>query len=129
MPCGNRVVQHTVLYLGEINDSQKEQLIRAIEVFDEESGQMEQMRLFAAERVSAGDMPQGVRVQLKDFELRRPRQWGGCWLFTEVWKELGLEGFWREKLGVSREGTDWEHVLQTLCCYRLLDPGSEWRLH
>src|SRR5690606_36910329 len=23
----------------------------------------------------------------------------------------------------------WEHVLQTLCCYRLLDPGSEWRLH
>jgi hypothetical protein len=126
---GNRVVQHTVLYLGEISDSQKEQWIRAIEVFDEESGQMEQMRLFAAERVPAGDMPQGVRVQLKDFELRRPRQWGGCWLFTEVWKELGLEGFWREKLGVSREGTDWEHVLQTLCCYRLLDPGSEWRPH
>ena len=21
------------------------------------------------------------------------------------------------------------HVLQTLCCYRLLDLGSEWRLH
>ena len=32
-------------------------------------------------------------------------------------------------LGCSREGTDWEHVLQTLCSYRLLDPGSEWRLH
>ena len=33
---GNRVVQHTVLYLGEINDSQREQWIRAIEVFDED---------------------------------------------------------------------------------------------
>ena len=32
-------------------------------------------------------------------------------------------------MGCSREGTDWEHVLQTLVCYRLLDPGSEWRLH
>lgn len=37
--------------------------------------------------------------------------------------------FWRPRLGISREGTNWEHVLQVLCCYRLLDPGSEWRLH
>jgi len=42
---------------------------------------------------------------------------------------LGLEEFWRRRLGSSREGTDWEHVLETLCCYRLLEPGSEWRLH
>src|SRR4030095_6879520 len=29
----------------------------------------------------------------------------------------------------SREGTNWLHVLQTLTVYRLIDPGSEWRLH
>ena len=29
----------------------------------------------------------------------------------------------------SREGTCWRHILQTLVCYRLIDPGSEWRLH
>jgi len=23
----------------------------------------------------------------------------------------------------------WRHILQTLVCYRLIDPGSEWRLH
>ena len=68
-------------------------------------------------------------MRLRDFELHRPRQWGACWLFSELWQELGLDAFWRERLGCSREGTDWEHVLQTLCCYRLLDPGSEWRLH
>jgi hypothetical protein len=124
-----RVVQHTVLYLGEINDSQKEQWIRAIEVFDEEGGGPAQLKLFAAERGLPASAPDGVQVRLRDFELHRPRQWGGCWLFTELWKQLGLDGFWRERLGLSREGTDWEHVLQTLCCYRLLDPGSEWRLH
>jgi transposase len=126
---GSRVVQHTVLYLGEINDSQKEQWIRAIEVFDEDEGGSQQMKLFAAERAMAENQPDAVRVRLKDFELHRPRQWGGCWLFREVWKQLGLDAFWKERLGISREGTNWEHVLEVLSCYRLLDPGSEWRLH
>lgn len=126
---GERVVQHTVLYLGEINSSQREQWIRAISVFDEDRGGIAQLKLFPAERSLPEAAPDGVQVRLRDFELHRPRQWGGCWLFTEVWKELGLDGFWRGHLGVSREGTDWEHVLQTLCAYRLLDPGSEWRLH
>ncbi len=126
---GGRVVQHTVLYLGEINDSQKAQWIRAIEVFDEDRGGPEQLKLFAAERGRPGDLPEGVEVCLRAFELHRPRQWGGCWLFTELWQQLGLCEFWRPLLGVSREGTDWEQVLQVLCCYRLLDPGSEWRLH
>ncbi|MEO7987745.1 MAG: IS1634 family transposase [Gemmatimonadales bacterium] len=126
---GGRVVQQTVLYLGEINDSQKEQWIRAIEVFDEDGGGLRQLKLFAAEGGLPAAAPEGVQVCLRQFELHRPRQWGGCWLFTELWKELGLEEFWRTRLGFSREGTDWEHVLETLCCYRLLDPGSEWRLH
>ena len=109
-----RVVQHTVLYLGEINDSQKEQWIRAIEVFDEDRGGPDQLKLFAAERPLPEAAPDGVQVRLKDFELHRPRPWGGCWLFCQQWCALGLDGFWSERLGVSREGTDWEHVLQTL---------------
>ena len=35
----------------------------------------------------------------------------------------------RRRLPASREGTRWPHILQTLVCYRLIDPGSEWRLH
>jgi hypothetical protein len=81
---GGRVVQHTVLYLGEINDSQKEQWIRAIEVFDEEGGVASQLKLFAAGRGLPAAAPDGVEVRLRDFELHRPRQWGGCWLFTQT---------------------------------------------
>jgi len=40
-----------------------------------------------------------------------------------------LAEFWRERLPNSREGTCWRHVLETLTIYRLVDPGSEWRLH
>ena len=126
---GRRVVQQTVLYLGEISDSQKEEWVKAIEVFDEESGTAKQLELFADPQAPPEAFPNGVQVRLKNFEMHRPREWGSCWLFMEVWKELGLDEFWQKRLGDSKKGTKWEHVLATLCCYRLLDPGSEWRLH
>jgi hypothetical protein len=46
-------------------------------------------------------------------------------LSVDLWRELGLDRFWREKLPPSREGTRWDLVLTTLALYRWLDPGSE----
>jgi transposase len=46
-----------------------------------------------------------------------------------LWRELGLDGFWNDRLPASREGTRWDEVLFVLVAYRLLSPGSEWRLH
>jgi hypothetical protein len=40
-----------------------------------------------------------------------------------------LDEFWAEKLSPSRKGTRWDLIVQALSCYRLLDPGSEWRMH
>ena len=125
----NRVIQQTVLYLGEINDSQKESWTRAIDVFDEDRGCIEQLQLFAPGRSLPPNALNALVVRLHEFELHRPRQWGACWLFTELWRLLELGDFWRERLGCSREGTDWEQVLQVLCCQRLIQPGSEWKLH
>src|SRR5271169_5717731 len=71
----------------------------------------------------------GVQVQLDRMALRRPRQWGACWLACHLYEQLGLDQFWEARLADSREGTRWRHILQTLVCYRLIDPGSEWRLH
>ena len=62
-------------------------------------------------------------------ELHRPRQWGACWLACHLYEKLELDRFWSERLLDSRKGTKWRHILQTLVCYRLIDPGSEWRLH
>ena len=61
--------------------------------------------------------------------LCRPRQWGACWLAGVLWRELRLDRFWAERLPRSRKGTRWDHVLQVLATYRLIAPGSEWRLH
>jgi hypothetical protein len=101
-----------------------------IEAFDEGSGRYRQLALFPAER-SVPDQAQsfGVQVRLDAMELHRPRQWGACWLACHLYEQLQLDRFFAPLLPISREGTSWQHILQTLVCYRLIDPGSERRLH
>ena len=127
---GGRVVQRPVLYLGEINDGQREAWCRQIETFDEANGRHRQLALFPAER-TVPDYAKGfgVQVRLDAMELHRPRQWGACWLACHLYGQLQLDRFFAPLLPNSREGTNWQHILQTLVCYRLIDPGSEWRLH
>ena len=72
-------VQRHLLYLGEINDSQKAAWTKVTEVFDMVGQQTRELALYPAERdvpVHAADY--GVQVRLDQFELRRPRQWGAC---------------------------------------------------
>jgi transposase len=127
---GGKVVQRQVLYLGEINDSQRQAWCRVIEAFDEGVGRHTQLALFPADRaVPEHAQGYGVQVRLEAMELHRPRQWGACWLACHLYEQLELDRFWARRLPDSREGTCWQQILQTLVCYRLIDPGSEWRLH
>src|SRR4030081_236543 len=127
---GCRVVQRPVLYLGEINDSQHAAWCRVIEGFDEGSGRHRQLALFPAERAVPNHAKGfGVQGRLDAVEVHRPRQWGACWLACHLYEQLQLDRFFAPLLANSREGTSWQHILQTLVCYRLIDPGSEWRLH
>ena len=124
-----RVVQRQVLYLGEINDSQKDSWCKSIEVLEEGHGVARQVALFPEDRSVPESELEVIQVRLEQLELRRPRQWGACWLACLLWDQLKLDEFWAERLPPSREGTRWGNVLKTLVCYRLIDPGSEWRLH
>src|ERR1700756_2910114 len=125
-----RVVQRHVLYLGEISPTQATAWRKSIEVFDEEAGQPRTLALFPEDRCAA-EAPDSSVVQLRLSEMRlcRPRQWGACWLAGLLWQDLHLGRFWSERLPTNRKGTRWEQVLQVLVSYRLIAPGSEWKLH
>ena len=125
---GGRVVQRQVLYLGEINDSQRAAWTRAIAAFDD-GGQATQIALFPEDRAAPVLDCDVISIRLSAMRLCRPRQWGACWLAMILWDQLRLDDFWEPVLPPSREGTNWLNVLKTLASYRLISPGSEWRLH
>ena len=125
---GGRVVQRQVLYLGEINDSQRAAWCRSIAVLDETAG-ARQLALFPADGAVPALDCEVVRIRVTDVEVRDPRQWGACWLALSVWDRLALDRFWGPRLPPSRKRTRWLDVLKVQVCYRLIDPGSDWRLH
>lgn len=127
---GGKIAQRHVLYLGEINDRQEAAWQKSIEVFEHGQALPRTLSLFPAERaLPTPTSEEIVQVKLSELQLRRPRQWGACWLACHLYQELGLDRFWAERLPPSRKGTRWDLVLETLSAYRLIDPGSEWRLH
>ena len=125
---GGRVVQRQVLYLGEINDSQRAAWCRSIAVLDE-TASARQLALFPADRAAPALDCEVVQIRVTDVQVRDPRQWGACWLALTVWDRLELDRFWGPRLPPSRQGTRWLDVLKVQVCYRLIDPGSDWRLH
>ena len=126
-----RVVQRRVLYLGEINDSQQTAWRKTLEVFDETQQRYSSLSLFPADREVPVEELNSIQVKLAEMELRRPRAFGNCWLGCELWRQLGLDEFWQERLSAAtkRETVPWEKVLELLVVNRLIEPGSEFRLH
>jgi transposase len=127
----NQTVQRTVLYLGEINDSQEAIWRKTLQVFDETHQQYTTLSLFPEDREIPTESTDSIQVKLSEMELRQPRAFGNCWLGCELWRQLRLQEFWEEKLAekVQRETVSWAKVLQLLVVNRLIDPGSEFRVH
>ena len=124
-----RVVHRTVVYLGEINDSQQAAWRKTLEVFDEKKQDFTTLSLFPDDRPIGGGEVEALQVKLGEMQLERPRAFGGCWLGCELWRQLGLDEFWQAHLPAGREDVPWEKVLRLLVVNRLLDPGSEFRVH
>lgn len=127
----NKTAQRTVLYLGEINDGQEATWRKTLQVFDESQQQHTTLSLFPEDREIPAESSDSIQVKLSGMELRRPRAFGNCWLGCELWRQLQLEEFWEVKLAekVQRETVSWAKVLQLLVVNRLIDPGSEFRVH
>ena len=124
-----RVVYRTVVYLGEINDTQQAAWRKTLEVFDERHQQFATLSLFPDDRKIAADDVDALQVKLGEMQLERPRAFGGCWLGCELWRQLKLDEFWQARLPEGREEVPWEKVLRLLVVNRLLEPGSEFRVH
>src|ERR1700739_3559182 len=91
---GGRLVQRHVLYLGEIKDSQELAWGRSLEVLEDGAARPRTLSLFPEDRVE-GLLTDAsvVGVRLSELRLRRPRQWGACWLALMLGRELQAGAF------------------------------------
>ncbi len=126
---GGGTTQRQVLYLGEINDSQQEAWRRTLSVFDEDRRQYCELSLFPDDRSLPAGALDAISVKLDQMQLRRPRSFGDCWLGCWLWDRLQLSSFWKMQLSEARGDVPWAKVLQLLVVNRLIDPGSELRIH
>jgi transposase len=124
-----KTAQRTVLYLGEINDQQEGAWRKSLEVFDDERQSSRTLSLFPEDREIPADAVDSLQVKLSGLQLGRARPFGNCWLACDLWRQLGLDSFWQDRLPDGREAISWEKVLQLLVVNRLIDPGSELRVH
>ena len=124
-----QTLQRTVLYLGEINDTQQAAWRKSLEALDEATQLTEQVCLFPQDREIPPDVLNGLQVNLSELELRRPRAFGDCWLACRLWDELQLDEFWRARLPDGKAEVPWWKVLQLLTVRQLVAPGSKWHLH
>jgi len=124
-----KTVQRTVVYLGEINDTQQTAWLKTLDVFDEQEQRSRALRLFPEDREISDEAVDSLQVKLSGLELRRARTFGNCWLACELWRALGLEEFWQQRLPGGREAVSWEKVLRLLVVNRWIAPGSEFRVH
>jgi hypothetical protein len=124
-----RVVQRHVLYLGPLTPAQELSREKTARAFDGRAAGAFSLPGLATEREVQAEEVAAIAVQLGQFRIERPRQWGACWAALTLWNFLKLSDFWRGCLPASRERTKWLSVLIALVVYRLIDPGSEWRLH
>lgn len=96
------------IYPGELNGRQEASWRKTVELFgaEDDDSTPRQVALFPRDHAplepGVDELPI-VRVKLSEMSLRRPRQWGACWLGCELWRQLGLDTFWREYLRPNRE--------------------------
>lgn len=118
-------IQKHLLYLGELDEKQIRQWQNEMSVFNRDGGKPD-ADLFEPPWDDSMNL---AKIIVPKISLHRPRQWGACWLFCQLYEELGLAEFFRQKIPSSRKKTAWTKILEVLTAYRFISPGSEWRLH
>jgi len=116
--------QRTLCYLGELNGSAQARWLKSVEVFNEQ-GEAEQLKLFPSHIKFPDDDPQVARVLVNRVRVERTRQFGACFLGWELWKRLGLDGFFAQAMDEEAAEVPWSRVAAVLAINRLCAPGSE----
>lgn len=124
-----RVVQKTVLYLGEITSDQEQVWRKTLKVFDADQNKPVYKCLFATEQTLSPEHIDTIGIHLSQLRLSKPRAFGDCWLGCHLWESLHLDAFWQRRIDCYRTSVPFSKVLKLLVINRLIKPGAEFYIH
>lgn len=114
---GRRVVQKTVVHLGELDEAGRLQARKFARFL---VGSPEEMGLF-----DDGCRDVTVPVRLKGVRVERSLQFGEVYLALALWRALRFDVFCEGVMEPGREEVPWEKMAAVLTCARLCEPSSE----
>jgi len=126
---GSGYVQKTVLYLGEISDSQKKSWNKSIKVLNEQNEPVHKTLFAVHDDDDICENIDAIPLRLSGMKLQKPRAFGDCWLGCEIFDQLGLDTFFSERIDTSKSPVPYSKVLKLLTVNRLIKPGSEFYVH
>ncbi len=118
--------QRVVAYLGELAAKEKDGWSRLGSHLDGKfPPRCLQRSLFDPPQhdVRQGDEP--LLVKLSSIRLERIRDFGDVWLAWGLWRILGLEEFFDERIERGREDVSWGAMAAVLTIARFCEPASE----
>ena len=122
-------MQRTVLYLGEINDQQQAAWRKTLDVFDEDKQTYTNLSLFPDDRAAARGCGRQHAGEAERTGIAAPAPVRQLLAGVRAVAATGTERVLAERLPEGREAVSWEKVLRLLVVNRLLEPGSEFRVH
>jgi hypothetical protein len=116
-----------VAYLGELDKTERRGWGRlALHLDGKAAAKARQLMLFDhAQTDQADPVPQYVEVDLKGIRIERTRDFGDIFLALSLWRILGLDEFFNQKLPAGRKDVSFSLMACLLTIARFAEPDSE----
>lgn len=118
--------QRVVAYLGELAAKERDGWSKLGSHLDRHApARRLQRSLFDPPRHDAPQDDEPLLVKLSSVRLERPRDFGDTWLAWGLWRMLGLDEFFEERIERGREEVSWGTMAAILTIARFCEPASE----
>jgi transposase len=118
--------QRVVAYLGELAAEEQDGWSKLGSHLDgKASRRCRQGSFFDPPRHDTPQADEPLLVRLSSIRLERPRDFGDVWLAWGLWRMLGLDEFFDERIERGREDVSWGTMAAVLTIARFCEPSSE----
>jgi transposase len=118
--------QRVVAYLGELAAEEQDGWSKLGSHLDGKAPRRcLQRSFFDPPRHDTPQADEPLLVRLSSIRLERPRDFGDVWLAWGLWRMLGLDEFFDERIERGREDVSWGTMAAVLTIARFCEPSSE----